>query len=355
MKTRLVGAAVLMIGVASAVTAYVYWKSTPAYSLRQAKHAVDSHDVGTFEKYVDVESISSRLIDDMMARTMEDAQGNGSAHALGATLASGLMQLVKPRLVQMVREQTERFVETGSLQESAQRATSDSSDVSLETIARNLGAAPADFRRVAYVRRRSNIALVGFSFENTRLDTVFVLQMKMRKMGNYWRLVELSNAGQLLQEMENLECRRLAQFNGPILQDISRTIEVARVQKRSRSDSWGISKYVDLQLSTRNRSAKSVRSYNAAVSVLDPDGKVIKTLQIRDDDSIAPEGSGGGVWTFDINMFDDSDQRFYDLSSEDAAFETVIEQVVFDDGTELRVFKSLDKARSSTTGGLTNP
>ena len=48
-----------------ATTGIIYWQytTTPRYSLLQIKKAYDQHDFASFQKYVDIETVTNSLVD----------------------------------------------------------------------------------------------------------------------------------------------------------------------------------------------------------------------------------------------------------------------------------------------------
>jgi hypothetical protein len=344
-KTKLIAFTLPAVLLAGGTFAYWHWTHTPTYSLRQIQKALETHDVAKFEKHVDIQSVSSRLIDDMMSHALKETQPQSGAEGLGTALAAGLVQLMKPRLVEAIREQAVRLVEQGDLGRSISATNeNESGKVSLQAMSEEVGAGEDSFRGIKYVKKQGKIALVGLGFRNAELDADLVLELKMRDMGGYWQLAEFSNLIDLLQEITSLQTARLAEVNEPIRQEISQTLQVDRAKKTNRSDRWGISKYVAIEISVRNKSTREVTGFSAAIRLLDSTGELVKEVNISDNDRIAPSKTGRGVWRIDVNMFDASDNRLYDLPSEQVRFEVAFKRVVFGDGSELKLFESLDEA-----------
>jgi len=332
-------AALLLVGGA---LAYWQWTRTPTYSLRQIKKAVETHDVARFEQYVDLDGVSSRLIDDMMSGALKGTDSQSGAEALGTALGAGLVQLMKPRLVEVIREQAVRLVETGSFGSSPEATPeSDSESVSLQSMFEQAGANEDSFRGIEYIKKQGKIALVGLGFRNARLDADLVLELKLRDMGGYWQLAEFANVKELRRKIESLEAARLAEVNEPIRSQINETLQVDHTRKKTRSDKWGISKYVDLVISVRNTSTRDVTGFSAIVRVFDSAKELVKEVNIGDEDRIGPSQTGGGVWSVDVNMFDASDNRLYELPSEQTRIEVEFTRVAFGDGHALKVFQSL--------------
>lgn len=344
-KTKLIALTLAALVLTGGALVYWHWTRTPTYSLRQIQKALETHDVAKFEKYVDIESVSSRLIDDLMSRALKETQSQSGAEGLGTALAAGLVQLMKPRLVDAIREQALRVVEEGNFESSTPPTSeNDSEGVSLQAISEQIGASDDSFKGIKYIKKQGKIAIVGLAFRNVKLNADLVLELKLRDKGGYWQLAEFANVVELLQEIKSLETARLARVNEPIRKKISQALQVEAARKTNRSDRWGISKNVDLRISIRNTSTREVTAFSAIVRLFDPTGELVKEVNIRDQNPIAPSKTRGGVWSVDVNMFDASENRLYNLPSDQVRIEIAFERVVFRDGTELKVFKSLDEA-----------
>ena len=348
MKVKIVALALTLAILSGGGYAFWSWTRTPAYSLRQIQTALEAHDVAKFEKHIDVQSVSSRLIDDLTGKALEESKPQSGAESLGTAFAVGLIQLVKPRLVEAIQEQAARLVEEGNFETSpfAESKTKKGEDVSLRNLSKQIGADEDSFTGITYTNQRGKIALVGLGFRNQQLRSDLVLELKMRDMGGYWQLVEFSNLVELLDEIEQLQAARLAEINHPIQQEISSILRVERTHKSSRTDRWGISKNVDLELDVRNISARKVAGFAANLRLFDPAGELVKELKIQDGDPIAPSKTGKGTWSIDVNMFDSSDNRLYELPGDQVRFEIAFSRISFSDGTEIELVESLKEATS---------
>lgn len=331
---------VLALLVAGSAVGYWHWTQTPTYSLRQIQKAFETHDVDKFEKYVDIESVSSRLIDDVMRHASKESESKSGAEGLGAAFAAGLVQLMKPRLVEIIQEQVARLVEEGNIEMPGDEA----GEATLQGISEKIGAGGQSFTGIRYTKQQGKVALIGIGFRNAQLDADLVLELKMRDRGSYWQLVEFSNLAELMEETKALEAARLTELNEPIRRQISETLRVERARKSTRTDRWGISKHVDLHVSVRNMSTRTITGFSANIRLLDPEGELVKQVPIRDADPITPSKVGGGVWSVDVNMFDPAEERLYEMPPKEIEFDVDFTQVSFEDGTELKLFKSLNNA-----------
>ncbi len=91
---------------------YWYWTTTPFYSILEIRESIVHHDLKTFEQYVDVERVSSNMIDGFLTPQVRSRLSKG---VLGDMLGSGLISLVKPTLMDVIKNEVSHFVETNQL------------------------------------------------------------------------------------------------------------------------------------------------------------------------------------------------------------------------------------------------
>lgn len=198
---------ILIVLAAVGIGAYLYYykvRTAPEYSLMQAYKAIDDHDPAAFERYVDVNSVTGSLVDDVAK--------NGSALGVlnpGGMAMTGALRLLKPQLAQAARKEVQRYVETGSVEAAAAAAPKKLVNVSLLGLAGKVVGDNSKFQGIAYSHEEGEQALVGLEFTQPRYDTTMVLEVKMRKRGDYWQATEITNTGAILQHVARLEKRRL--------------------------------------------------------------------------------------------------------------------------------------------------
>jgi hypothetical protein len=67
------------------------------------------------------------------------------------------------------------------------------SDLSMTGFTGKLGFGKKAFKRVAFIRIRKSDATIGVMLHNDRYDIDMLLELKMEKVDDHWRLVEVSN------------------------------------------------------------------------------------------------------------------------------------------------------------------
>lgn len=265
---------------------YWYWTTTPFYSILEIREAIVHHDLKSFEQYVDVERVSSNMIDGFLTPQVRSRLSKG---VLGDMLGSSLISLVKPTLMDIIKNEVSHFVESNQLavnqgasritrgrkrkdnatapaigrvlkvtktkdgkvvvqevpidslpaeqrpaalaaaaqntetqqqtaafkpanltqstgldaedmsDEAPTKKNSNSSlgfglsDLSMKNVTGKLGFGKQAFKKIAFVRTRKNDATIGVMLHNKRYDTDMLLELKMERQDEHWRLVEVSN------------------------------------------------------------------------------------------------------------------------------------------------------------------
>ena len=82
---------------------FLYWVRTPIYSINIIKEAVQKHDVATFERHVDMDTLYTKAFDDFLVAT-DKIEGKNS---LNNPLAIGFSQMLKGLTCAVVGEMRE--------------------------------------------------------------------------------------------------------------------------------------------------------------------------------------------------------------------------------------------------------
>lgn len=221
--------------------AYWYWTTTPTYALSQIVGAVRNRDTETFEKYVDVESIAYRAIDDVLHGPAREA---GMFGKFDSMIGVGIIGLFKPEIAEIARNQVLKFIESGALLGEGKKHKKSALPVSTGSAAENSNSSPVPvestnepepsdsglpggfndsstvaryakklkinkqlkayglskegFKGIDYLKIEGQTALVGFKFHSDKFNRDIVIEIKMEDAGGYWRVTELSNLNDLI-------------------------------------------------------------------------------------------------------------------------------------------------------------
>lgn len=100
------------------VSAFLYAKGTPQYSLYQFRKAVEAHDAETAMKYFDVDSIVDNLVSDFV-KTQEEKKPANEFEAMGNNFAKGLMAMMIPTMKEALKVQFKSAITIPSEDKSA--------------------------------------------------------------------------------------------------------------------------------------------------------------------------------------------------------------------------------------------
>ncbi|WP_426489808.1 DUF2939 domain-containing protein [Hymenobacter sp. 102] len=194
----------LLIGLAAGAYWYYRELSTgPEYSLMQAYKAVSDHDAAAFERYVDVNSVTSNLVDQVADQSAALGALNPGGFAL-----KGALRLLKPQLAQAARQEIKHYVETGAAPP-AGAGPRPLVNVSVLGLAGKVVGEGSTFKGVKYSREEGEQAFIGLEFTQPRYDTTLVLEVKMQDRGDHWQATEISNTGEILQHVARMEKQHL--------------------------------------------------------------------------------------------------------------------------------------------------
>ena len=101
MNAKKIGIGILVAILIAVSFYFFYWTKTPQYSLVQIQKAIQNHDIDTFEKHVDLDSLYSKVVDDFIVEGMKKEKSG-----LDQTLAAGFIQLFKPTMVSLLKDAT---------------------------------------------------------------------------------------------------------------------------------------------------------------------------------------------------------------------------------------------------------
>jgi hypothetical protein len=208
---------------------------------------VKNKDTETFEKYVDVESIAYRAIDDVLHGP---ARESGMFGNFDSMIGVGIIGLFKPEIAEIAKTQVLKFIESGqlstSLKEGQKGALTDNGSAeanahspkslgSAVTVAKTepekeslsteikhgglpdnsmvtryakklkvgeqlkaYGLSKQGFKGIDYLKIEGPTALIGFKFHSDKFGRDIIVEIKMEDAGGYWRVTELSNLNALI-------------------------------------------------------------------------------------------------------------------------------------------------------------
>lgn len=187
----------------TAFAGYRYWTGTPQYSLLRARDAVISHDLGTFEKYVAIDMCADGLVNDVMDSAMANVptpptDPNKPFEEMGRKFAERFMLMIKPALARVLKEKTREYVSTGTL---ASGAEGKGTPGNFEETKQKIEDKSLRYAGIGNVEVSGEEAIVSLNFENKETNQTYPLNLKMRRVEDYWQVTRWQNAAEFLKEV----------------------------------------------------------------------------------------------------------------------------------------------------------
>jgi hypothetical protein len=315
-KATLVWAGLIAGGISA--TALWYWNYTrsPQYSFWMAAKAAKQHDITTFERYADVDGITSRLIDEIMAQTTKNSSSpKGRWEQVGEALAKGFVGMIKPRMVESAKEQIERWIEKGEFENTNTAPERQSPTMPLKDVYGKIAGEKDGFRGIQYVKKDGKIAYVGLGFYRQDYDKMLVLDLKMRDKGGYWQIAEISNFPDLIRQVNELEVARIKKLNAPTIEAMARALVIQKISKKGKAtDAWGVGKVVAFSVDAMNTDLKEISGVRLAIK--SGDGRLFAVNTIAPPTGLPPGKTMTVSWQQSVNALDKDSMELYTTPQE---------------------------------------
>ena len=174
---------------------YWQWSVSPTCSLLKLATAIKEHDRDQAEKYLDVESVASNVMDQIFAQLPKVQPSGDQWAAAGQNMALGLIEMMKPKLSQIAKEKFLGYVETGKFENLDGEAGPEGA---LTSTMKSATAPGAEFKGVTSVKKDGKIALVRLSMLDGSKREIFP-EIKMRDKGSYWQVIGINNFSEIVQ------------------------------------------------------------------------------------------------------------------------------------------------------------
>lgn len=230
---------------------YWYWTTTPSYAVQQVVNSLYHHDVDTFTRYVDLDTMGERALDEIIHGPAKDSGLFGNFDSF---IGMGIVSLFKTEIVEMFKAEVCKAVKGDSLiplpGEKAQAIPASAPPTPLAgagtaqanpqvpaipaggstnllgspkpgKIAKvkaeleNFGLSKKGFKGIDYFKEENGMNFIGLKFHSPKYDTDFIIEFKLEDAGGYWRVTELSNLSPLVERYMELRDKGRAEAAKP--------------------------------------------------------------------------------------------------------------------------------------------
>lgn len=196
----------LLLLVAGGYYYYNFLRDTPVSALMQAARATQTHNLATFERFVDVNALTGSVVDDVASQSSLVA---GLVPGGGFMLRGGL-GLLKPQLAKAAQAEVQRYVETGSIEAAEATAPKRLLNISFLGLAGRIVGPESSFKGIKYSTEQGDEARVGIEFTQPRYDTTMVAEVLLQRQADgHWQAKRISNISAMLRQVAQLEKKRL--------------------------------------------------------------------------------------------------------------------------------------------------
>jgi len=198
---------------------YWFYTTTPQYAVAQAADAMKKHDAGRFSNWVNVNTVSSNMIEDLLAEPVKNSIGIG---ILERIVGLGIISVFKPTLADSMEKQIVRYVATAPKQQSGSQVAEGDEEATpkekgfVETLAamikppplkevlKEYGFTKANYRGLGASDQSGDTAHVGLKFFNPKLNRNLEVQLELNNGSGHWQIVRLSNLQSVLKTLSGI-------------------------------------------------------------------------------------------------------------------------------------------------------
>ncbi len=295
---------------------YFNYINSPKYSLIRIKTAIEERDWNSFQKYVDIESSFNDLI---------------SSATSGNQTANSVAKLFTGKLSEIVKSEVQKSIENGNLKDTNNEVT--------KGLWKNTG---DGFKGVRYEKVDGKVAIVGLEFYQPKLDTSFVLDVKMRKTDNGWQIFGLANFTEYTASVDSKRFRKLKELNKPIKDQIIKIINYESLIFSYEFNGKDIFKCVSI---LKNTSRKSISKYDSDIEFKKSDNKLYKRIitTYEFNPVLQPGETREFQVKYVLNRYVENDNYLIQTIFDKKLNYSIVDKlIIFDDGEEIKILTTLD-------------
>ena len=198
------GAALALAIVAIAGWWFLYYTKTPTYSLGLVKTAINQHDIETFKKHVDLDTFMDSAIDDFINSDDKVAEMKDNP------FASGLLQMLKPTLIDYSKKQIYALVEKGT----DEGVKNQPQNEGTSGIANNMpSVSNKSFIGIGETKKSGKTATVELKVNDEEIGGEFTFVVAMRELNDgTWQVTKINNLTDYLKAVNEAHKKQLKEY-----------------------------------------------------------------------------------------------------------------------------------------------
>lgn len=340
-----IGLALLFAVICGLAFYFFYWIKTPIYSLGIIRDSVQKHDVTTFEKHVDLDTLYNKGFNDAMI-AMGKIEGND---IMSNPFAAGIIQMMKPAVVTALKEATLDAVKGDTnTNQTEQSNNNNQQEANTKAFSKNLesksGMDDSTFSDASVISEENGEAIVAITLHNNKVDQDFKLNVKMAKLDDgTWKVKEITNLVDFLVAVDAAEKAKLAELNKPIREKIDNAVSLSNSTLNMANDGnpFFASYWWNNNITLKNNSSQAITALGVKYSILDQNKAVRKEIsQVYNKSALAPNTSNTLTSQIKLNPFIDEDAQMI-KNPNNYTIAVEITSVKFADGSTIELLNKL--------------
>lgn len=321
---------------------FLYWVKTPTYSLNIIKESVEKHDVDTFNRHVDLDTLYTKAFDDAFIAFGKIEGENYASNPF----FMGMLQMIKPGAVAALKANTYDYIKG--------EKSAESQNTEANKVAKNLSNAvnveSNTLKDVSVISKEGETAIVGITMHDATVDKDFQIKVKMTQLSDgKWKLVEMTNFADYLIELDKAKKEKIAELDKPQKEAIYKAVKPISVRggivnQGTYFPNYHVAAYITLE----NTSEKNIKNVTGLIEIIDKNTKnIYKVIPNLSWGSITKGGKAEAGGSSSLNEFIPKEKEL--ITKTATSYETRVKvlSVEFDDGTKLeRVTKLPELAKS---------
>lgn len=208
-KKKIIAIVALLIA-AVAGWYFMYFTKTPVYSLNEARVAVEKHDVATFKKHVDLDSIFGSAYDDLISVELEKPEVKENPFTgFAQVILKGMKSQIVGAMSNACYDKIGEAPQDNSAAQDTQSAKADESMALAkgQQLEESMNVSDLKFKSVQEADINGDVALVPVVFESDNPDrgeVIFTVEMH-RLEDKTWQAVRISDFKDYLELQEALK------------------------------------------------------------------------------------------------------------------------------------------------------
>ncbi|MDY5045527.1 DUF2939 domain-containing protein [Phascolarctobacterium sp.] len=309
---------------------FLYWVKTPAYSLNIIREAIQKHDVTTFERHVDMDTLYPKAFDDFLVAT-DKIEGKNT---LANPLAAGFIQMFKPPVVAALKAAT---IEGIKGEENNSTEKKDDAANMANNIKGRSGLDKSVFKDVSVISSEGDTSIVAIKLHNRKVDKDFDLKVKMKKLDDgKWRVKEITNLVDFIVEEHKAEVAKLAELDKPIKDKIYKAVKIDSTSGQIWSEGdWFPTWKAKGDIRLKNLTEKDIKAVKGYIQIRDKKNQVVKSSDLITSTPIKANTVGMLFAQMKINEYDDKEKVLTTTPAKEFHLAVKIMEVHYTDGTSL--------------------